>query len=333
MLIPEEKPYLSGLNSYYLHIDKFVEHLQGEIGSGCLYCQSADREVLVYFDEREIIRAVLQKNGERARVAQDLTPVLRALSQTNYLITVYFLEANAIFFWGQMPPFKRAQAGLRSMDIRLPDLLFRLNTKKFYGFIQVKLMGKNGRALLFLHKGKRIGGSYSWGKGGLDPSDNNYNKLLKLLQSTPAVFAIAHFLPEEQVVLGPQHTDHSPDIIPPGAAVPTSELDLALEEFLHHFITLARKKTKSEPIVLLKQEFINRLDIYPFLDPFKSIFDYVDGRVHCSMEVPREKIAAGVIDCVWNVVRENKLEKKFRKVIGDWDSKTILKDCNIVVER
>ena len=47
--------------------------------------------------EREMIRAVLQKKGERAKVAQDLTPVLRALSQTNYLITIYFLEANAIF--------------------------------------------------------------------------------------------------------------------------------------------------------------------------------------------------------------------------------------------
>jgi hypothetical protein len=333
MLIPEEKPYLTGLNSYYLHIDKFVEHLQGEIGSGCLYCQSADREVLVYFDEREIIRAVLQKNGERARVAQDLTPVLRALSQANYLITVYFLEANAVFFWGQMPPFKRAQVELRSMNIRLPDLLFRLNAKKFYGFIRVKLMGQKGSALLFLHKGKRIGGSYSWGKGGLDPSDNNYNKLLKQLQATPAVFAIAHFFPNEQGVLGPQSTDHSPDIIPPGGVVPTSELDLALEQFLKHFITLTRKKTKSEPIVLLKQEFINRLDRYPFLDPFKSIFDYVDGRVHCSAEVPREEIAAGVIDCVWNVVRENKLEKKFRGVINDWESKTVLTDCDIVVER
>jgi hypothetical protein len=40
MLIPEEQPYLKGLNSYYIAIDRFVEHLQGEIGSGCLYCQS-----------------------------------------------------------------------------------------------------------------------------------------------------------------------------------------------------------------------------------------------------------------------------------------------------
>jgi hypothetical protein len=333
MLIPEEKPYLTGLNSYYLHIDKFVEHLQGEIGSGCLYCQSADREVLVYFDEREMIRAVLQKKGERAKVAQDLTPVLRALSQTNYLITVYFLEANAIFFWGQMPPFKRAQVELRSMDIRLPDLLFRLNAKKFYGFIRVNLMGQKGRALLFLHKGKRIGGSYSWGKGGLDPSDNNYNRLLKQLQSTPAIFAVAHFLPDEKMAIDPRDTDYSPDIISSNGSVSSRDLDLALEEFLQHFIRLVRKKTKSEPIVLLKQEFINRLDTYPFLDPFKSIFDYVDGRVRCSTGVPRETIAAGVVDCVWNVVRENKLEKKFRIEINGWSSKTIFNDCNIVVDR
>ena len=333
MLIPEEKPYLTGLNSYYLHIDKFVEHLQGEIGTGCLYCQSADREVLVYFDERELIRAVLQKNGERASVAPDLRPVVRALSQTNFLITVYFLEANAVFFWGQMPPFKRVQAGLRSMDIRLPDLLFRLNAKKFYGFVRIKLMGQKGSALLFLHKGKRIGGSYSWGKGGLDPSDIQYNNLLKKLQNIPASFAIAHYLPAKQHTLDSRAAGDAGGSLSSNGAVSTHDLDQALEQFLHHFITLTRKKTKSEPIVLLKQEFINRLDIYPFLDPFKSMFDYVDGRVHCSTDVPREEIAAGVVDCVWNVVRENKLEKKFRGVISGWESKTVLTDCNIVVER
>ncbi len=38
MLIPRERPYLEGLNSYYLQLEKFIEHLQGEIGSGGVHC-------------------------------------------------------------------------------------------------------------------------------------------------------------------------------------------------------------------------------------------------------------------------------------------------------
>ncbi len=330
MLIPEEQPYLTGLNSYYLSIDRFIEHLQGEIGSGCLYGQSADQEVLVYFDEHEIIRGVIQRNGEQAYTTREMEPVLQSLATTNFVVTVYFLDPNAVFFWGQIPPFKRAQKDLQSVDIRLPDLLFRLNAKKIFGFVRVKLIGRRERALLFLHKGKRLGGSYSWGKGGLDPSDNSYNRLLQLLQSTPALFSIGHFHNERQL--------RDPRTVPPpsnvaGTNITITELDHALEEFLHHFTLLVRKKTKSDPMVLLKQEFINNLEAYPFLDPFKDIFDYVDGRIHCSDEVTRDKIAAGVVECAWNVIRANRLEQKFGTALKDCRSMAVFNACNISVQR
>jgi len=331
MLIPEEKPYLKGLNSYYIAIDRFVEHLQGEIGSGCLYCQSVKEEILVYFDEHEVIRAVIQKNGEPAYPTKEMGPVLKSLKQGNFVITVYALDANAIFFWGQIPPFKRAKKILTSKNIPLPDLIYRLNAKKFYGFIRVTLLGEKERALLFLHKGRRIGGSYSWGKGGLDTSDVTYNQLLKLVQETPAQFALGHF----------QAGVHTPDprqqkeqeITVPGTDVKIADLDRALELFLDHYVQVIRKKTKSEPIVLLKQEFMDQLHTYPFLDPFRDIFDYVDGRVHCSNEISRDSIAQGVVDCVWNVIKAHKLEKKFRAALSGCESKDILTACNIQVAR
>jgi len=330
MLIPEEQPYLQGLNSYYIAIDRFVEHLQGEIGSGCLYCQSAKEEVLVYFDEHDIIRGVIQKNGEPAYTTRNMEPVLKSLGRTNFTIAVFALDPNAIFFWGQIPPFKRAQKILTSKEIRLPDLVYRLNAKKFYGFVQVKIIGLEERAILFLHKGSRIGGSYSWGKGGLDPSDNAYNQLLKLVQKEPAQFLIGHFQAEAHAT-DPRLEKQS--ITVPGTDVKIADLDRALELFLDHFVQVIRKKSKSEPMVLLKQEFMDKLDIYPFLDPFKDIFDYVDGRVHCSNEISRDTIAEGVVDCAWNVIKAHKLEKKFRAALSGCESKDILAACNIRVAR
>lgn len=329
MLIPQERPYLQGLNSYYLLIDKFVEHLQGEIGSGCMYFRSSTQEILIYFDEQEILRGVVQNNTEHARLSPSLEPVLEALKQKNFRVTVYQLDPNAIFFWGQMPQFKRAKAELKSTDIQLPDLIFRLNRKKFSGFVHVRLPEKKEGALLFFNKGERVGGSYSWGNGGLDPSDVTYNYLLRSLQATPAIFAIGHFLAEEKTTANQSTIDHRSAEVP----VYFSNLDTALEEFLAHFIRLIHKKTKSDPIVLLKQQFIYKMDEYPFLDPFKAMFDYDDGKVSFSKEAPQEKIAAAVVDCAWAVIQENRLEKKFRAVLKKWDYKTALEERDIIVQR
>ena len=334
MLIPEERPYLKGLNSYYVVIDRFVEHLQGEIGSGCLYCQSAKEEVLIYFDEHDVIRSVIQKNGQPASIINTMEPVVESLGRTNFVITVFALDPNAIFFWGQIPPFKWAQKTLTSEEIRLPDLLYRLNAKKFYGFVRVEITDQKEGAILFLHRGSRIGGSYSWGRGGLDPSDASYNQLLKLVQEAPARFFVGHFKPEVSSVPSPQQEiKNITEITVPGTDVQFEDLDHALELFLDHYVQVVRKKSKSDPTVLLKQEFMDKLDTYPFLDPFKDIFDYEDGRVHCSNEVSRDTIAEGVVDCAWNVIKAHKLEKKFRAALSGCESKDILAACNIRVAR
>ncbi len=64
MLIPREKPYLEGLNSFYLHLEKFIEHMQGEIGSGGMHCLSSNLEMMVYFNEYEVISNLLQEKGK-----------------------------------------------------------------------------------------------------------------------------------------------------------------------------------------------------------------------------------------------------------------------------
>ncbi|MFP7755755.1 hypothetical protein ACLG6S_14100 [Thermodesulfobacteriota bacterium B35] len=328
MLVPREEPYMQGLNSYYLDIARFVEHLQGEIGSGCIYGRSSGQEILVYFDEQEILRGIIQDSGERARVSDRLTPVLEALARKSFNIRVYHLDANAIFFWGQLPPFKRARATLKSSDIPLPELIFRLKQKRFSGFVDVRIQEKEDSAILFFHTGRRIGGSYSWGRGGLNGADEEYNRLLARLQAHGGTFAVGHFLAEKSVVQKAEKAaanDTGDQLF--------SNLDTALEEFLDIYLGVMGKKKKTEPVLRLKQTFLDRLDDYPFLDPFLGIFDYVDGSVQFADDAPRNKIAAAVVDCVWQVITAAGLEKKFRQELGRWSYRTALEERGIAVER
>lgn len=331
MLIPKEKPHLSGLNSYYLHIDKFIEHLQGEIGSGCFYCQSADQEILIYFDEQEIIRSIIQNHGEQAQTVQSLEPITQSLSRKNFLVTIYYLDPSSIFFWGQIPSFQRVKAKLKTTDISLPDLFFRLRQKKFSGFIDVTLQEHDEGGILFLHQGERRGGSYSWGSGGLSPSDNDYNKLLGLLQSNVATYDIGQFNAES--VSGRESVQGNTSTSGEKREY-FSNLETALQEFIEIYIQIARRKIKTSPIVQLKQKFVENLDEYPVLDPFKKFYEINENAtVEFSDNAPREEIAAAIVDCTWKVIEDTKLQKKFRSAMKKWAYRSALEERGIDVDR
>ena len=196
MLIPREKPYLQGLNSYYLHLEKFIEHLQGDIGSGGIHCKSPHLEMFIYFSENEIISSLVQEKGGQTTCPPFEEVVMGPYCRANFSINVYQLEANAIFFWAQMPPFRRAKSVLKSTEIPLPDLVFRLRQKQFSGFIDAQIVNKPDSGLLFFHEGERIGGSYSWGRGGMSTSDEDYNILLRRMQSGEGIFTFGNFIKE-----------------------------------------------------------------------------------------------------------------------------------------
>jgi hypothetical protein len=213
----------------------------------------------------------------------------------------------------------------------LPDLIFRLRQKKFTGFIDVDLQAHEDSAILFFHQGERKGGSYSWGRGGLSPSDDDYNRLLGLLQTNAAIYAIGHFKKEAepetvQVDVHQEQEEDGPQYF--------SNLETAMEEFLGLFIQVTQKKIKGGAMVQLRQQFLDSLDTYPVLDPFNNFYTLADkGTVSFGAGAPKEEIAAAIVDCVWQSVEGLKLQKKFRVAIKKWAYKSALEERGIEVDR
>lgn len=323
MLIPREKSYLGGLNSYYLQLERFIEHLQGDIGSGCLHCQAAEQELLVYFDEQEIFRSVIQNSGESAQVSNNLLPILAQLAKKSFLVTVYYIDYNAIFFWGQLPSFKRDERMLQSIDISLVNLLSQLCQKKFSGFVEVTLLGREESAILFYYEGERKLASYSWGKGGGSLSETDFEKLLELTESSVARFSLGQFRRSSSSA---NYIDDDDGFL--------SSLEQALKEFLIIFFRIVEKKSREDGLVLLKQVFLDHIDEYEVLDPFRGLYQIAsDGTILFSGNVPKIKIVTGIVDCAWLVVEEKGLQKKFRKVLHKWDYRIALEERGIEVER
>ncbi len=333
MLVPREKPYIHRLNSFYLDVSRFVEHLQGEIGSGCIHFRSSGSEILIYFDERDILRVVYQENGRKAVFSANLETALAPLLQRTYIVTVYYLDPNAIFFWGQLPHFVRAKEEQRSDAVSLPDLIHHLEKKRFSGFVDVRIRTDIRNGILFFKNGSRLGGSYYWGKGGLTASEKEYQRLLAMVQAKGAYFSVGYFIQERSAK---QDVDKSCDEEETRDTDPRCIAGLtgALEEFLLLYASLfGRRRNRSAPVIHLKRRFLERIDVYPFLDPFASQFEYLDGKVRFSSDAPRVKIANAVISCVWEIVAQHNLEKKFRKLLSTWPGRKRLEALGIMVLR
>jgi hypothetical protein len=341
MLLPREKPFLSGLNSYYLDVEKFIQHLQGEIGTGCLYGKGADQELMVYFDEADIVRGLTQNRGEHALASEQLDHVLNALRQRNFQVAVYYLDPDSIFFWGQLPAFRRARERLPSSRVSLPDLVFRLNKKDFSGFIEVDVQGRNDcAAVLFFHQGQRRGGSYYWSTGGLSSSDDDYNTLLAMLQKSGGSYGLGYFTSDpvaapppmaEPSASAPAEED-APETAPPRRLL---EIDQAVNEFLAIYLETGRSKSGLDPLLELRLKFIDFVSIYPVLDPYgKTCISHADGSVTFADDEAAKEGAEGVVDCAWMVVEEQKLRKKFKAALKEAaGAKDILRAHGIEAER
>ncbi|WP_028579098.1 hypothetical protein [Desulfogranum japonicum] len=335
MLTPKEKPFLEGLNSYYLNLERLTEHLQGEIGAGCIYGKAVSREILIYFDESDVIRSFIQEKGQGAAHSEDLSVVEQPFKQYSFVLKIFSLDPYAIFFWGHMPAYQRAKSSLKSAEIPLPDLIFRLRQKQFSGFIDVDIANKQEGGLLFFHEGNRIGGSYSWGRGGMSKSDEDYNLLLSKVQAGEGIFRFGSYVKEisENAAQEALEKNSAPQQTVKVKNPVYNELRPALEEFLFYFVQAMQEKGKENPILDLQQYIAENLEKYSSLNPGLGHFEYMKGIIRFSEDAPAEKIAKDFIACAWEVIHSSKADETFRKKLSSMRAKTALTQRNVSLER
>ena len=99
IIIPKGKPVVQNLNSFYLVINKMIEHFQGELGSGCVHFSSSSDEGLIFFDKDDLLNGVLKNsNGETigdAAIKQIIR--MRLLFRISRLIFTKLIQIRSIF--------------------------------------------------------------------------------------------------------------------------------------------------------------------------------------------------------------------------------------------
>ena len=194
MIIPKEAPYKKRLHGYYLKFENFVAAMQEEIGSGCIYCKSRQQAHMIYFNPQELVRCVAEEQGQPPRIYHQLGDVIQAFKQHPFIVSVHYLDNRAIAFWGQLPPHHQIKDLDTNADgVSIDILAARYKADRFSGFLDISFVDGEGGLLFFL-KGKMVGGSYSWGQGGLSPREKDYRRLAALFENQQGKLSIGTFI-------------------------------------------------------------------------------------------------------------------------------------------
>jgi len=344
IIIPREKPVVTDLNSYYLNIDRLIEHYQGEIATGAVYFKSPIAEGAIFFDEDNLINGyyIEQKKG-RLRGTAAIDYIKRVTGKNNFNVSVFQIPPERIYFWANLSNSKAIYRDLSTEFTDLEGLMGKMSREKLSGYIDVKIDDGKQRGYLFFYNGEFIGGAFADATGGLERSEDFKNQLIEMSRKKGGKFTVRKisFAEPERAAQTPRP---SPKPSPKPAAEPSAKpskkkesrppsverrkvaperIILMLQELLaalEHTIA-SEKRLKVDFNTLLNRKFSEKADIYPFLDPFAAEFRYSSGKIEFTGRAGSKSLVSSIVECVSEIAGDLGILILFRTGLSAWRNK------------
>lgn len=319
LVIPRENPTLGHMNSYYVQIPRLIEHFQGEVGCGALHFKSPSTEGILFFDKDEILNGfVAGRNGESIG-REVIEQLIQSTESTNYILSVYQIRTEDIYFWSTIPEAKRVYQDLSTEFTDLEGLVKKMGTEALTGFIEVSIGHSQDGGLILFNNGQICGGSYSWGLGDSLRDDQDLNRLIKLTKECGGLFHVSRMQPKDHAA-EPIVEELEAEELPPR---PSLRILTAIEELMVIFERTARtlKHLDADFATLLNRKFVAKADKYPFLDPFAAEFQYADKKITFVGDTTDEELVRGLLEAITEIADEINVQMQFRSNLQTWAKK------------
>ena len=89
IVLPKETPIIANLNSYYVQVERLIEHFQGEVGCGCLHFYSLSSEGILFFDKDEVLNGLFVQKKDQITGKLAVDSLIKSSEKTNYSLNVY----------------------------------------------------------------------------------------------------------------------------------------------------------------------------------------------------------------------------------------------------
>ena len=336
IIIPREKPAVQDLNSYYLKIDKLLEHYQGDLGTGGVYFKSPVSEGVVFFDEDNLLNAYYKDKKLELKGGAALRQINNTASKNNYSVTVYYILPERVYYWANLSYAEPLYSDLSSEFTDLEALIQKMENEKVTGYIDVKLNQDAGGGLLFIYNGEIIGGASAKGDGELDRSVEYRDDLIKRCRESGGIFNVKKIQLSKISALSkkpeappapkadarpvkPTSVKSAPKPKPKPAVDPHRVLAMLQDLLmLSEKLVKSNKRIKMDFETLLNKQFVEKVNRYEFLDPFAGEFRYSNGKVSFSGRASQRELATAIVECVNDMAASVGMTAMFVKHLAPW---------------
>ena len=156
-----------------------------------------------------------------------------------------------------------------------------------------------------------MGGSYSWEKGELNNSKDSQELLIRKVKQSGGIFRVSKIAFPK----GEDGRESEEKAIRPSRSTITM-----VEELMGIFerVVKSNRKIKQDFSTLVKKKFVEKVEKYPFLDPFTAEFSYSDRRITFVGNTSDEKFAKGVMESVKELASELRILLQLRGELVFW---------------
>jgi hypothetical protein len=314
VIIPREKPIIENLNSYYLDVNKLLEHYQGEVGSGGIYFRSHTAEGVIFFDQDDLLNAIYREKNAELTGADAVDQLANAGGHNNFSVHVYQISLDEIYFWSSIPSAEKIYKDLSTEFTDLEGLVRKMSSEKLTGYIDVAVGNGRESGLIFIINGTIMGGAFTWDHGEPGPTRKNQELLVKKTKQHGGLFNVCRIPLSKMKRDGNVHA---------ATAKPSENTLTMMEELFKIFeeIVSSNKKMRADFTKILKKKFVDNAERYAFLDPFAAEFEYADQRIKFTGIATDQELVDGVTHCLKQLAQELGLVPQFRSNTQAWSEK------------
>lgn len=314
IIIPREKPVVQNLNSYYLDINRLLEHYQGELGSGGIHFKSPLAEGILFFDEGTILNGTFQTKEGLVEGSDALDQLIESLASNNFAVAIYKIDPARVYFWANLQNAEEYYKNLSAEFTDLEGLIKKMSSEKLTGYIDVSIQGKEESGLIFFDNGLIIGCFCSWENGEPSSSTENQESLILKSKESGGVFNVSRITLQAKKIKA---------ALPKEVPKLQNQVLNMIEGLLIIFEKCVRgnKKIKADFETLLRRKFVDNADKYDFLDPFAAEFQYTKGKVTFTGKVDDRQLAQGVFECAFELAEELGLLSQLHEDLAPWMAK------------
>lgn len=338
IIIPKEKPVIEDLNSYYLKIDKLLEHYQGALESGGIYFRAPAAEAVVFFDDENVLNGFYKDRKTQLSGQTAIDRIIQAASGSNFSVSVYRIQADRLYYWANLTNSKALYKELSSEFTDLEALIKKMENEKLTGYVDVKLNADAGGGLLFFFNGEVIGGASAKAKGAVDRSRECRDDLINRCRQHGGVFNVwktdLATIASTSRSTAKKSAGRSEKSGQENSAASAERKQTAVDQqrvlqMLQGLLSLlesvvrSNKKIRTDFETMLNRKFVEKVDRYDFLDPFAADFKYANGQLFYTGDAPQTQLVRGVVECVREIVSELGITGSFRKYLASWHKEYI----------